>query len=90
MSLGKEALNIFECQCDEIGLVITDMIMPEMGGMELSREIKQRKPSVKILGITGYDFCAKKEDLLEAGIEAIIQKPFNMEKLAQAVSDALE
>ena len=87
---GKEALNIFECQCDEIGLVITDMIMPEMGGMELSREIKQRKPSVKILGITGYDFCAKKEDLLEAGIEAIIQKPFNMEKLAQAVSDALE
>ncbi len=82
---GKEGLNIFDSKYGEIGLIITDMIMPEMGGIELSREIKQRKPSVRILGITGYDFSAKKEDIINAGIEEMLQKPFNLGKLAKTV-----
>ncbi len=86
---GKEGLNIFDGKYGEIGLIITDMIMPEMGGIELSREIKRKKPSVRILGITGYDFSAKKEEIINAGIEEMLQKPFNLEELAQTVANAL-
>jgi PAS domain S-box-containing protein len=86
---GKEALKIFEEHPDEIGLVITDMVMPEMAGLELSKALKERDPKIKIIALSGYAI-AEKRDLNEAGIIELIKKPFPMQVLAQAVKRALE
>jgi PAS domain S-box-containing protein len=86
---GKEALKIFEEHRDEIGLVITDMVMPEMAGLELSRALKQRKPMIKIIALSGYAIAERKE-LIEAGILELIKKPFQLQTLAKAVKRALQ
>jgi CheY-like chemotaxis protein len=86
---GKEALKLFEEHPDEIGLVITDMVMPEMAGLELSKALRERDPLVKIIALSGYAI-AEKEELSEAGIIELIKKPFPMQALAQAVKRAIE
>ncbi len=86
---GNEALSVFNNNRDDIQLIITDLVMPEMGGIELSKIIKARNPSIKIIALTGYPLGSKGEDLLLAGIEECIQKPFQGSKLTAAVSRAL-
>lgn len=87
---GKDALRTFENQLNEIRLVITDLIMPEMGGMELSRILKSKNPSIKIIALSGYPIGLGKEDMLQAGIVEYIQKPFQGRTLIQSVCKALE
>lgn len=87
---GKDALRTFENQLNEIKLVITDLIMPEMGGMELSRILKSKNPSIKIIALSGYPIGLGKEDMLQAGIVEYIQKPFQGQTLIQSVCKALE
>lgn len=86
---GKEALDAFRKHREEIDLVITDIVMPEMGGEELSREIKNLNPSVKIIALSGYPLGDKRKELLDAGIEHWISKPVKKQALAQAVRKAL-
>lgn len=87
---GKDAQSLFEAHHEKINLVITDIVMPEMDGIELSKTIKKINPSIKILGISGYDLSAERNKLLMAGIKDIIQKPLSLEKLAQSVFNALD
>lgn len=87
---GKDALRTFENQLNEIKLVITDLIMPEMGGMELSRILKSKNPSIKIIALSGYPIGLGKEDMLQAGIVEYIQKPFQGQTLIRSVCKALE
>lgn len=89
-SNGKDALRTFENKLNEIRLVITDLIMPEMGGMELSRILKSKNPSIKIIALSGYPIGLGKEDMLQAGIVEYIQKPFQGQTLIQSVCKALE
>jgi len=86
---GNEALKLFEDKCDKIKLVITDLVMPEMGGIELSRMLKSKNPSIKIIALSGYPLGAEKEDFLSAGIVECIQKPFKGQIFANAVCRAL-
>ena len=50
---GKDALSIFKDNQNDIKLVITDLVMPEMGGIELSKMVKATNPSVKIIALSG-------------------------------------
>ena len=51
---GKKALSLIENNGTEIDLLITDMIMPEMNGMDLADQLKKLKPDIKVLFISGY------------------------------------
>jgi signal transduction histidine kinase/ActR/RegA family two-component response regulator len=86
---GKDALKVLEGRSGEIGLVITDLVMPEMGGMELSRMINEKQPGVRVIALSSYP-VSDKEDLMRAGIIEVIKKPFQIHTLAQAVKGALE
>lgn len=88
---GVAALKVLEAHGGEIGLVVTDLVMPEMGGLELCVEIKAKKPDLKVLALSGYPSpFVKTEDLEQAGFEAFIRKPFMVSVLAQAVRKALK
>jgi signal transduction histidine kinase/ActR/RegA family two-component response regulator len=86
---GKEALEMFEGHGGEIGLIITDLVMPEIGGVELAKMLNERQPGVKIIALSSYP-VADTEGLLRAGIIEFIKKPFQIQTLAQAVRRALE
>ncbi len=75
---------------EDIDLVITDLVMPEMGGRELVRVLHERKPSLKVLAVTGYAVGEVLEDLRRLGFWEVLRKPFEMSGLAEAVSRALQ
>jgi DNA-binding response OmpR family regulator len=86
---GKEALRLFDENRDKIDLVITDLMMPEMDGKQLAKELLQRDPSVRILISTGYSEPSDISFLLEAGARGIVMKPYQADKLLVAIQAAL-
>jgi two-component system cell cycle sensor histidine kinase/response regulator CckA len=72
-----------------VDLVITDMVMPEMGGQALVRKLRMVDPELKALVITGYP-PASSEELAEIGVVGTVQKPFEVRDLAQAIRQALD
>ena len=70
-------------------LVITDIVMPKMEGIEMIREAKRRFPGIKIIAISGgeplYLYMAKK-----LGIQGVFSKPLNQQGFSLAVSTVLQ
>jgi PAS domain S-box-containing protein len=87
---GKDALILFENRHDEIKLVITDLVMPEMGGIELCKMIKSKNPDVKVIGISGYPVGSDEKNFRSAGIQECILKPFQGKTFLQVVTRVLE
>ncbi len=91
---GREALALsaaprWSAREPAIDLVITDMVMPEMGGKALMQRLTQSHPNLKALGVTGYGMEGMKEELWEAGFVEVIRKPLDVEELARAIRRAL-
>jgi CheY-like chemotaxis protein len=75
----------------DVDLVITDLVMPEMGGRALARELSLRAPGVRRIAITGYALDKQdKQKLREAGFQALVRKPFERSQLARAIRQALD
>jgi len=87
---GREALIILTEIGDLISLIISDLVMPEMGGLELYRTVRKLGMKPKMLIMTGYPLQQNKEELLQAGIRGWIQKPFAIDALAKKVREMLE
>ncbi len=86
---GEIALKICEERRGKIDLVLTDLVMPGMGGHELAGELALRHPEVKMLFMSGYteDSAARRDILLRGS--AFLQKPFSVGDLSNAVQQAL-
>lgn len=87
-SNGREALTTFRAN-PEIALVITDLVMPEMGGEALVHELKRLAPTCKVLAITGYTMQVGVRTLKDAGFFDVVHKPFDADTLAQVIHRAL-
>ncbi len=94
---GKEALQVYQTaekawpeQGRRVALVITDVIMPEMGGKRLLQALKKVNPHVKALAITGYVMQEDQHALKEMGFLNVVLKPFDTEILAQVIRQALD
>ena len=86
---GGEALEIFERKRDEILLVILDLIMPDMGGGEVFDRLKEIASGVNVLLSSGYSLDSKAKDILNRGCNGFIQKPFNMNQLAEKILEII-
>jgi signal transduction histidine kinase/CheY-like chemotaxis protein/DICT domain-containing protein len=86
---GRRAFEIYEQHQDNISLVITDLTMPQMGGLALAEALHGKNQAVKILGITGYPLKVKAEDLLAQGIVGWLQKPLTLEQLTHQLERLL-
>jgi CheY-like chemotaxis protein len=78
---GKEALKIFSEQ--DFDIVITDLGMPGMSGWELTDQIKQRKPEIPVVVITGWGAQLSAGDLKENKVDMILSKPFSLDRVKQ-------
>lgn len=86
---GREALDTLEHALDAIDLVLTDMIMPEMGGLAFYETLKEWQPDARVVIMTGYPLADVGRRALEQGELTWIQKPFSMTELAQLVRKKL-
>jgi CheY-like chemotaxis protein len=89
-SNGAEALERAEAHEGTLHLVITDVIMPEMGGTELVERMKHVHPEAKVLYISGYADEALGQRGVVPGNEAFLAKPFTPEALARKVREILD
>ncbi|MBN2528741.1 MAG: response regulator [Deltaproteobacteria bacterium] len=87
---GVEALELFRQNPSAFDLVITDQAMPEMGGMELSKEISSIRPDLPILLYTGYATDVDRENLDQFGIHKVLVKPLRMNLLGAAVREVID
>ncbi len=86
---GEEALKVFEAKSKKIDLVISDMGMPNMDGLQLFKKIRRRRKKMKGIIMTGY-LDAKSAEKLEREGVIIVSKPFAVEKIAQTVFNILK
>ncbi len=90
-SNGVDALRIAEaCEAGEIDLLLTDVVMPEMGGKELADRLLSHHRNLRVLYTSGYTAEAiARRGVLEAGI-AFLQKPYSSAALARKVREVLD
>jgi PAS domain S-box-containing protein len=90
-SQGKDVFSLCEEHEGPIHLMVTDIVMPEMTGMELAEHIKKGYPEMKVLYMSGYslDSVGIDREKVEKGIE-FIQKPFTVYELAKKVREVLD
>jgi signal transduction histidine kinase/ActR/RegA family two-component response regulator len=88
---GREALATFEQHADQIALVLSDLVMPEMGGQALFHTLRQQDPAVKVLAMSGHPLNEQKlENLRAQGLSGWLPKPPSLERLARAVAQVLK
>jgi signal transduction histidine kinase/CheY-like chemotaxis protein len=87
---GAEALELARRHEGPIDLLLTDVVMPEMGGRDLTRRLAEVRPGVPVLYMTGYsDDAIARHGVLDPGT-ALIQKPFTPAALARKVRQVLD
>lgn len=87
---GNEAWKALESGAvKDIALLLTDLVMPEMDGMELARKVSQAYPDLHILFMSGYadDIVYAHEDL--AGVSSFLPKPFDVGVLQKRVKEII-
>ena len=87
---GADALQIYDGDEQEIDLVLTDLIMPEMGGHELVERLRARNPELRVLFMSGYSDKAITSNGAAPRGTAYLEKPFTVELLMQRLREVLE
>lgn len=86
---AAEALATFHAQAGEIDLVLSDLILPQMGGPELCGELRAVKPHLPCVIMSGYPLEDESDRLQRLGITHWLQKPFNMRQLDELLRTLL-
>ena len=83
------AIKLLKSQPEGFDLVITDMNMPHMSGLELSRRLLNIRPDLPIIVCIGDDQSSLKESAIDVGVKGFLSKPFSMGELKAAVNQML-
>lgn len=88
-STGIEALEMMDLHEDRIDIVVSDVVMPEMDGPTLLKELRKRNPDLKIIFVSGYPHEAFETSLDKNEQFAFLPKPFSLPQLAAKVKEQL-
>jgi two-component system cell cycle sensor histidine kinase/response regulator CckA len=86
---GMEALEMAEKYQGEIHVVLSDIVMPQLGGRELATRIKTQRPEARVLLMSGYSDHFQLPQMGEAEEGGILQKPFSLNSLAGKIREVL-
>jgi PAS domain S-box-containing protein len=84
---GKEAVNEARTFEGIIHLAILDMVLPDIDSREVYRTVKEIRPDMKVLLMSGYSVDGPAQDLLGAGAEGFLQKPFTLDTLSEKLRE---
>jgi CheY-like chemotaxis protein len=88
--LSVAALQAFHAEPKRFDLVLTDEMMPELTGTELAREIRQVRPDIPIILMSGHGGAALSERAQAVGVSDVLRKPLVRRDIAVPVSRALQ
>jgi len=86
---GIEAIEVLEKSNRAVDLVVSDVMMPEMDGPTMLRELRSRHPNLKIVFMSGYAVDAFEKSLPDLGQFAFLPKPFTLKDLVTVVKETL-
>jgi PAS domain S-box-containing protein len=86
---GREALNEFKHSRQDTNLVLLDMNMPEMNGVETLAGLKAIDPDVKVILISGYSLADEAERVTDEGAAGFLVRPFTEAELLRTISEVL-
>ncbi|WP_334129562.1 response regulator [Sneathiella sp.] len=85
---GDEALPALHAA--EFDILISDLVMPGMNGIELARHAREKAPDLPVIFITGFSAVAMEALNTVDGVSKVLSKPFHLNSLVEAVRNALE
>ena len=74
---GQEALDLVQKHGADIALLITDLGLPKLGGIELIRKSRKLVPGLKVIGASGFGHANVRSELLNVGVVDFFPKPFS-------------
>jgi len=86
---GLEAVEVYATQAGQIDLVMTDIVMPKLGGVKAVEQMKEINPEVIAVFTTGYDRHEAFPDLL-SGTAFVLSKPYNVASLSKLIGECLK
>ena len=86
---GMEAVGFFEQHQNDIVMVVMDMMMPELNGLDTFKVLKKMNPGVRVLVISGFFDDENKQTLMEEGVRGLLPKPYDAETLHAAINKIL-
>jgi len=78
---SSAALAYLEENIDQLSVLVTDQVMPQVSGLQLSKRAKELRPSLPVILITGYTQTSDLMQVQEQGLESLLKKPFRMDDL---------
>jgi CheY-like chemotaxis protein len=88
---GPDAIEVWKQHCDEVDLLITDIVMPDgLNGVQLAEHLRQERPKLKVIFTSGYLADLSHEDVSRHHSDAYIAKPFSLAELARLVRRTLD
>ncbi len=87
---GHAALEYFREHRGEVSIILSDVVMPEMGGIELATAIREMDTQVPVVLMTGYDFSKRRGEVESLGNCKVIDKPVEVARLSRLVRKMLE
>ena len=87
---SREALELFRSRANEFDLIITDMTMPDLTGLELAQEIRNIPSNIPLILCTGFSELISKDKTQSLGISEVVMKPVLRKDMAKAVRRALD
>ena len=86
---GVEAMELIEKEGAQIDLVVSDVVMPEMDGPTLLKEMRRTNPDLKMIFVSGYAEEAFQKNLPPGGQFAFLPKPFTLKQLVATVKETM-
>jgi CheY-like chemotaxis protein len=89
-SNGLAGIAVARSHPETIHLLLSDFVMPKMGGRELASELRRTMPQLKVIFLSGYAGHAVSASDLELGDARFLPKPLSLEVLAKTVREVLD
>ena len=87
---ASEAAVIFAEHADSIDLLLSDLLLPQVNGPEMYERLKQIKPLLRCVLMSGHQLAELEDQLYSQGIRHLIQKPFTMAAMLALIQSALD
>ena len=85
--LGQEAINSFIRESPD--LILMDIRMPVMDGIQATEKIRTISLTVPIIAVTAYAFYTEQQQAIQAGCNAVISKPYSLERLRETIESCI-
>jgi len=87
---GEQALEVLREHKQAVDLLLTDVVMPRLGGQDLANEVRLLHPGIRVIYMSGYtDGAISRAGILGEGV-TLLEKPFTSERLTRGVREALD